>query len=120
MENKLLQASVTLAQTFVENLDKYDRNDIKVVGENIIRFLYKWLGSDEDKVEYALIDFNQHNTDCRYECYCCGQCEEVELDKNEPNVLDENIQNIVKLLQVNREVNIETDDDIFADYEEEW
>lgn len=117
MENNLLLTSVTLAQTLVDNLERYDHNDREVIGENIIKFLYKWLGSDEDNVEDALSEYSQHNTDCRYECYCCGQCKDAMLSKNEPNVLDENIQNIIRVLQENRDVSIETDDDIFADEE---
>ena len=117
MENNLLLTSVTLAQTLVDNLERYDHSDREVIGESIIKFLYKWLGSNEDNVEDALLEYSQHNTDCRYECYCCGQCEDVVLDKNEPNVLDKNIQNIIRVLQENREDNISADNDIFTEKE---
>lgn len=106
MENNLLLASVTLAQTFVDNMEGYDHNERFNIGENIIKFIYKWLGDNND-VETALLEYSQHNEDCRYECYCCGQCDDVTLDKNEPNVLDENIVNIANVLRGNREDNSE-------------
>ena len=106
MENNLLQTSITLAQSFVDNLEVYTHENKMFIGENIIKFLYKWLGSDDDDVEYALLEYSQHNTDCRHECYCCGRCD-IELDKNEPSILDKNIQNIINILQLDLETNKE-------------
>ena len=106
MENNLLQTSVTLAQVFVDNLEGYSHDDKLLIGDSIIKFLYKWLGSNDDNVEYALLEYSQHNTDCRNECYCCGRCD-IEIDKNEPSILDKNIQNIINILQPNLETNKE-------------
>ena len=62
MNKILLQGSVTLAQTFVDNT-KRDRDWIKI-GENIIRYIYKWFGDEnKNEVEYAVSDFLQHNED---------------------------------------------------------
>ena len=98
MNKILLQGSVTLAQTFVDNT-KRDRDWIKI-GENIIRYIYKWFGGEnKNEVEYAVSDFIQHNEDCRLECYCCGACDNFEdLPENEPNVNDEYIKHIINLL----------------------
>ena len=106
MENNLLQTSITLAQVFVDNLEGYSHDDKMLIGENIIEFLYKWIGSDNDNAEYALLEYSQHNTDCRNECYCCGRCD-IEIDKNEPSILDKNIQNIINILHPNLETNKE-------------
>lgn len=95
MNKNLVQASVTLAQVFLDGL-KVPRSYKEDMSENMIKFLCKWLGNQED-MDNALNDFEQHNTDCRYECYCCGACrDEVEdlLSGNEPNVNDENIKEI--------------------------
>ena len=115
MENNLLQTSVTLAQVFVDNLEGYSHYNKELIGENIIKFLYKWIGSNNDDVEFALSQYSQHNTDCRYECYCCGQCEEIELENNEPNILDDNIQNIIKILRLDAEEDNNSEvENIFA------
>lgn len=100
MNKNLVQASVTLVQTFLDNLNiPYTYKED--IGEYTIKFLCKWLGNQED-LDNALDDFIQHNKDCRYECYCCGGCrDEVEnlLPDNEPNVDDENIKEIVSVIE---------------------
>lgn len=98
MNKTLLQGSVTLAQTFIDNT-KRDCDWIKI-GENIIRYIYKWFGgNDVNEVEYAISDFLQHNKDCRFECYCCGECEELnDFPESEPNINDEYIKRIKNLL----------------------
>lgn len=115
--NNLQMASVTLAQIFVDYLQGYDYNQKLGIGENIIKFLCGRLGNEED-INKALIDFEQHNADCRYECYCCGNCEDVELDKNEPNILDENIQEIIKILKEEKTDSDEIVEDILASGED--
>ena len=108
----LLQGSVTLAQTFVENinLNNYDKNI--EMGENIIRYIYKWFGGKyKYSVEDAIREFRQHNTDCRYECYCCGQCHGIEDFKmDEPNIKDEYVKNIKDLLLTFTEYKGENED----------
>lgn len=115
--NNLQMASVTLAQIFVDYLQGYNYNQKLGIGENIIKFLCRRLGNEED-INKALIDFEQHNADCRYECYCCGNCEDVELDKNEPNILDENIQEIIKILKEEKADSDDIVEDILASGED--
>ena len=111
MENNLLQTSVTLAQVFVDSLEGYSHDDKLLIGDSIIKFLYKWLGSNDDNVEYALLEYSQHNTDCRYECYCCGQCHDIEDFKmDEPNIKDEYVKNIKDLLLTFTEYKGENED----------
>lgn len=117
VNSNLLQASVTLAQIFVDYLQGYDYNQRLGIGEKIIKFLCGRLGNERD-INAALIDFEQHNADCRHECYCCGNCEDVELDTNEPNILDENIQEIIKILKEENNNN-EIIEDIFASGEDD-
>lgn len=108
----LLQGSITLAQTFAENinLNNYDKNI--EMGENIIRYIYKWFGGKyKYSVEDAIREFRQHNTDCRYECYCCGQCHDIEDFKmDEPNIKDEYVKNIKDLLLTFTEYKGENED----------
>ena len=71
MNKILLQGSITLAQIFVINMDGYDYRVKEDIGENIIRYIYKWFGKeDSDETQEAVDEFRQHNEDCRYECYC--------------------------------------------------
>ena len=100
MNKNLVQASVTVAQIFLDKLQvPYTYKED--IGEYTIKFLCKWLGTQED-LDDALNDFRQHNEDCRYECYCCGGCrDEVEnlLSYDEPNVDDENIKKIINIIE---------------------
>ena len=97
MNKNLVQASVTLAQIFLDKLQvPYTYKED--IGEYTIKFLCKWLGTQED-LDDALNDFRQHNEDCRYECYCCWQCHDIEDFKmDEPNIKDEYVKNIKDLL----------------------
>ena len=99
-------AAVTLAQVFVDNLDytNFWRENYEL-GENIIKFIYKWLGGENEKdVDDALSIFYQHNDDCRFECFCCGQCEDAlaEIPDSVPSVKDEYIKEIIRILQLKR------------------
>lgn len=129
MKHKNLRyVAVILAQTFVDNMDGYEYQQKIEIGNKIINFLYKWLYEKDDDyfntLDYALMDFEQHNTDCRYECYCCGSIEECneDIDKSAPTILDENIQEIVKILSKPlSEDDREEECNIFSeDKSEEW
>lgn len=99
MNKILLQGSITLAQVFVTNMNYYNHQIKENIGENIIRYIYKWFGKDIDEVEYAVNEFKRHNDNCKFECYCCGQCEGCNnFPDNEPNINDEYIKNIDHLL----------------------
>ena len=100
MNKNLVQASVTLAQIFLDKL-QVPHTYKEDIGEYTIKFLCKWLGTQED-LDDALNDFRQHNENCRYECYCCGDCkEELEnlFSDDEPNIDDENIKEIINIIE---------------------
>lgn len=100
MNKNLVQASVTLAQIFLDKL-QVPHTYKEDIGEYTIKFLCKWLGTQED-LDDALNDFRQHNENCRYECYCCGTCkDEIEnlLSDDEPNIDDENIKEIINVIE---------------------
>lgn len=129
MENRNLHyASVVLAQNIIENLQNYTCGQREQIGESIIKFLYKWLYKEdnvyEDTLDYTLSEFDQHNKDCRYECYCCSSVESCtgEVDADKPNVLDNNIQNIIKILKSNQDDENfnEEQDHPFPDMDSEW
>lgn len=95
------KVSVILAQLLVENSKELSHEDAIMVGKNIIKFINKWAGNDS---LVPLSDFEQHNKDCRFECYCCGRCEEIKLNEDtEPTIKDENIVAILKILHKNSE-----------------
>lgn len=112
MNKILLQGSITLAQIFVNNMSGYNYNTKEDIGENIIRYIYKWYGNEyANEVQEAINEFRQHNEDCRYECYCCGQCEgHDDFSDKEPSINDEYIKNIEHLLWNTYHINMENND----------
>lgn len=98
MDNKNIEKlSVVLARLFVDNAKGINHESAIDIGKYVIKFINKWAENDP---LVPLSDFEQHNNDCRFECYCCGQCEEIPLDSNnEPTIKDENIEEILKILQ---------------------
>lgn len=91
-EEEFEHATVTLAQVFYECCG-YSQT----IGENIIQYIYKWFNPNDFNVNNALYTFDQHNRDCRYECYCCGDCDGIEFPEDEPNIDDEHIKNILAI-----------------------
>ena len=117
MNKILLQGSITLAQIFVINMDGYDYRVKEDIGENIIRYIYKWFGKeDSDETQEAVDEFRQHNEDCRYECYCCGECEgHNDFPENKPSINDKYIKNIQQLLWNTNSNNFDKCDDTSLD-----
>lgn len=103
-ETEFKHAVVTLAQVIYENT-----GFVSNVGENIIKFMYKWFNPNGFNSYSALSEFAQHNEDCRYECYCCGQCQNTATEDDEPNVNDEYIKNIIMAFSSNSHENKEDD-----------